>query len=143
MTQQIFSLGTGRNTHSGDNLPTVGTKLNANFTELYTVGAVQFINVNSTSLSINIGAGQYVVLNMNSTVSTMAISGWTSNALSRCILEVRNTGSFDINNWAGAKWVEGNTPVLSHGAGKIDLFSLTTSDAGNTIIGNVVGKNYY
>lgn len=36
MTKQVIGLGTTPNDHTGDSLRVAGTKLNANFTEIYT-----------------------------------------------------------------------------------------------------------
>jgi len=112
----------------------------------YTAGflpiKVQRITASSSSLSIDLSLGQYIILTLSATVSTMTITNWSNNTIIKCILDVRSTGAFNITNWGGAKWASGTTPTVTSGNGKKDLYVLASADGGTTIHGGIGGQNY-
>ena len=67
MTQQLINPGNGPNTHTGDNLPTLTSKVNGNFTELYS-GSAQASNggilksILSGSFTISTGSTSVTVV---------------------------------------------------------------------------------
>lgn len=96
---------------------------------------------------IDYAKGTFQNLILAANVTALSIINWPKNAKTgRLILKVTNTGAFHINAaaWpATTEWVNGgNPPVITQGAGSIDLLVLVSGSAGQEIFGNVAGQNY-
>ncbi|SRR5579883_1093177 len=89
------------------------------------------------SLSIDLNAGWYVRLTLTGDVTAFAAANWPgSNVLGRLTLEIHNPSGYSINAWpSGTLWPGGQPPMLS--ANQIDVVVLTSSDQGQTILGNL------
>jgi hypothetical protein len=102
-------------------------------------------NVTATgSISVNHSTGEFVRMSLTGNVAAFAVTSWpAAGTLGRLALEISNTGAFGISAWpAGTTWAGGVAPVITSGAGKVDIVILTTFDGGTTIRGSVVGQNY-
>ena len=83
MTQQIISLGSGPDTQTGDSLYVAFTKVNDNFTELYSVfdgNGISYINANviianSITTETNIRAGNLFTYGTLETIGTIVTAG--------------------------------------------------------------------
>ena len=83
MTQQIINLGSGPDTQTGDSLYTAFTKVNDNFTELYSVfdgNGISYINANviisnSVVVSANVRAGNIFTYGNLETVGYIVTAG--------------------------------------------------------------------
>lgn len=105
----------------------------------------QSVSTTGTSLSINRNNGEAVTLSLGHNISAaFTVSNWgASGKLSRLILFVNNTGSFNITAWpSGTIWAGGVAPTITSGSGKHDIIILTTLDGGTTIYGSVGGQDY-
>jgi hypothetical protein len=128
--------------------PALGTPASGNLSNCTIANAtlnpvtVQSVTASSSSLSINLANGQYVILTLSANVTSLSITGWASGVLEKCVLEIRNQGAYNITGWASAKWPAGSAPTVTSGSGKYDLISLSSADNGTTVIGNVIGQNY-
>jgi hypothetical protein len=101
----------------------------------------QHLTVMNGSLLINRTLGEYVILNVRSTVNSFQITNWPpAPFLGRIMLETRNEGDYTIlwPNWI--QWSRGRAPDLTI-IGK-DRFLFTTIDNGATVTGDVVGIDY-
>jgi hypothetical protein len=103
---------------------------------------IQTINANTPTLNINLDLGNYVILNLESNITTINFTGWDSGIVSRCTLDIRYEGAYDIT-WGSVLWsaAEGD-PELTSRAGAKDVIMLYTPDAGSTIFGTVAGLDY-
>lgn len=79
------------------------------------------------------------VTNSASCTYTMP-SALTSSVGISFTLIVTNNGAFTAT-FTGVKWAGASAPVLTSGAGKVDIFAFQTVDGGTTWYGNVVGQN--
>jgi hypothetical protein len=97
-----------------------------------------------TAVSIDRASGEMVRLSLTGTVASFAVTGWpASGILARLVLEIINTGAFNITSWpVGTLWSGGVPPTLTPGANKKDIVVLTTFDGGATIYGSIVGQDY-
>jgi len=101
----------------------------------------QALTASSGTLNIDLAQGQYVIITLSATVTTMTITNWPANTAVRVTLEVRNQGAFNITGWGGAKWAGGTAPTVTSGASKYDVFVLFTGDGGTTIYGAIIAQN--
>lgn len=97
-----------------------------------------------STANITYSNGLWQVMNLTANVTSFNITGWPAAPVgARIVLEIRNTGNFDILSWpAGTKWPGSAIPALTQGAGAKDLIILSTSDAGATILGTPVAFNF-
>jgi hypothetical protein len=104
-------------------------------------GAQSVTATGATTIAWTSGEAVKVSLTANATI---AVSGWPASPnLAKLVLDISNTGAFNITGWpTGTKWAGGTIPTITSGAGKRDLFMLITDDGGTTILGSVVGQNY-
>jgi hypothetical protein len=94
----------------------------------------------ATTIDWTAGEVQVVTLNGNSSLS---ISNWPASGLAKLVLQINNTGAFNVTAWpSGTVWPGGTVPVITSGANKTDVFVLMTHNGGSTIFGNVIGQNY-
>ena len=78
-------------------------------------------------------------------VTSMVIKGWPrSGKTGRLILQITNTGNYEIQQWpVTTLWTGGGSqPVVSKGVGKRDIYVLTAADGGIEFYANVVGQDY-
>jgi hypothetical protein len=97
-----------------------------------------------TTLAINRALGEVAVISLTGTVTAFTVSNWgASGSLSRLVLEINNTGAFNISTWpTGTIWSGGTVPTITSGSGKKDLIILTTFNGGTTIFGSIAGQNF-
>jgi hypothetical protein len=90
------------------------------------------------------GTFQHLILAAN--VTSIEIINWPRNAKTgRLILKVTQVANFNIQPGAwpvGTKWVGGDPPSITQGAGATDLLVLVSGSAGVEIFGNIIGQNY-
>jgi len=96
------------------------------------------------SLNIDHNAGEAVNMSLTGDVTSFAVSNWpASGRLGRLVLNVNNTGAYNITAWpTGTKWPSGVAPTITSGAGKKDCIILHTYDGGTTIWGSIAGQDY-
>ena len=95
----------------------------------------------SVTLDRNNGEVQRVQLTGNVTLS---VTNWpASGQLGRLVLEIQNTGAYNITAWpSGTIWPGGVAPTVTSGSGKKDIIILMSFDGGTTIYGSAAGQNY-
>lgn len=97
-------------------------------------------------VTIDYAKGTFQNLILAANVTALSIINWPKNAKTgRLILKVTNTGNFNISPsaWsAGTKWVAGDPPSITQGAGKMDLLVLVSGSAGVETFGNIIGQDY-
>lgn len=99
--------------------------------------------VGSGAVTIDYSKGTFQNLIVSGDITAMAIVNWpTTGKTGRLILQTTNTGNFAIAWPTGTEWSQGAVGVLTQGAGKKDVFVLTTASAGTEIFGNTVGQDY-
>ena len=102
----------------------------------------QAITASGATVSIDLSQGQYIILTLSATVTTMTITNWPANTVTRLTLDVRSTGAFNITGWGSAKWAGGTAPTVTSGNGSKDVFVLFSGDGGTTIYGAIIGQNF-
>jgi len=102
----------------------------------------QSISTSSATLSIDLSLGQYVIVTLNQTITTMTITNWPAATVARLTLEVLNQGAFNITGWGSALWAGATLPTVTSGSGKKDVFVIFSGDGGTTKYGAIVGQNY-
>jgi len=102
----------------------------------------QSVTASSSTVSIDLSLGQYIILTLSATVTTMTITNWPANTIARLTLEVKSTGAFNITGWGGALWASGTAPTVTSGNDKKDVFVLFSGDGGTTIYGAIIGQNF-
>jgi hypothetical protein len=76
--------------------------------------------------------------------TTLTVSNWPASGLfGRLVLEIQNTGAFNITTWpTGTIWPGGTVPTITPGSGKKDVIILMSFDGGTTIYGSAAGQNF-
>jgi Protein of unknown function (DUF2793) len=94
----------------------------------------------SGAVTLNRNNGEIQRLSLTGNV-TLSVSNWpAAGQLGRLVLEVQNTGAYNITWPTGTKWPGGSAPTVT-ASGK-DIFVLMTFDGGTTIYGSAAGQNY-
>jgi hypothetical protein len=98
----------------------------------------------SGALSINRASGEVARVSLAGNVTSFSVTGWPATGnLGRLVLEISNTGAFNITSWpTGTIWAGGNSPTITSGLGKKDLVILTTFNGGTTIYGALAGQDF-
>lgn len=95
----------------------------------------------ATTIDRRNGEYQKVSLTANATI---AVSNWPASGLwARLVLDISNTGAFNITAWpTGSIYAGGTAPTITSGAGKRDKIILDTSDGGTTVFVSIAGQDY-
>lgn len=105
---------------------------------------VQEITTSGATLTIDRNAGEYVIVELASNITSVVISNYAPSSpaeLTKITLDFRNTGPFGITGWvSGMKWF-GGTPTIDSGSGKDLMVVIMSPDGGGTIRGATIGKN--
>jgi hypothetical protein len=111
-------------------------------------GTLGLKRVNFTVTPINAGgattvdwsAGEVQIVTLIGD-ATIAITNWPASGFAKLVLDIQNTGAFNITGWpAGTIWAGGALPAVT--VSGHDLIMLVTFDGGATILGSVVGQDY-
>lgn len=105
----------------------------------------QTVTQSGASLTIDHSAGEVCVLSLTATITSMTItSPFASGTQTKILLEVDNTGAFNITGWpSGTITPSGSFPTVTSGSSKKDRYQLTSWDAGTTWFLDVVGQDYH
>lgn len=104
----------------------------------------QALTASSSTLTIDMSAGEYVVVTLSANVTTLTVNNWPADGtVGKLVLEVRSTGAFNITGWASAIWPGGTAPTVTSGSGKKDIFAIVSGDGGTTKYGNIVGQDFH
>jgi hypothetical protein len=103
---------------------------------------VQQITTTSSSLTINLDNGEYVVLLLAHDISDLTITGWASGRVSKCTFDIRFQDDVSILDWTNVNWEGGDPPNLTGLSGRKDVISLYSPDGGGNIFGNIIGLDY-
>ena len=100
--------------------------------------------IGNGAVEIDYAKGTFQNLILTGNITSMSIINWPAmGKTGRLILQTTNTGAFVIGAWPpGTEWSQGAVGSVTSGAGKKDLFVLTTASAGAEIFGNTVGQDY-
>ena len=116
-------------------------KLQGQVANTQTNATVQSVTATATT-AINLANGGVVALALSASITTMTVTGApTTGTMGSINFIVTQGGSYTIVWPTGTKWTAGTTPVVTTGAGKIDIYVLITVDAGTTWYGFVTGQN--
>lgn len=97
----------------------------------------------NNALAIDLKDGAFVNLNLSEDVTTFTITNWPdTDVIGKATFQVRQGGNFTITWPTGTIWAGGVAPTLTATANSVDIFVLTSTDQGSTIIGSVVGQDY-
>jgi hypothetical protein len=89
-------------------------------------------------------AGELQTVTLTGNASFSVINWPATGALAKLVLQIKNTGAFNVTGWpSGTVWPGGVPPVITSGAGKTDVVVLMTPDAGATVLGSIVGQDYH
>jgi hypothetical protein len=93
--------------------------------------------------ALNLANGEVQTINLTGN-ATLTASGWpASGTWAKLVLQISNTGAFNITSWpTGVIWPGGTAPTITSGAGKRDCVILMSADGGVTVWGSVVGQDY-
>jgi hypothetical protein len=104
----------------------------------FALGAVTAIG--ATTIDHAAGEMQTVTLTGN---ASLTVVNWPAYGLAKLVLQIKNTGPYGVIAWpSGTLWPQGEAPLITPGAGKLDVIVLMTSDGGTTILGSIVGQDY-
>lgn len=109
-----------------------------NYKEVYTTATIS-----SNILTLNLNNGNIFSVLLNSNILTITISNIPSSTHSVSITIIFTAdGTARAVNWPNTViWPSGNAPSITSTAGKIDVFSLISTDGGSTWMGFVGGQN--
>jgi hypothetical protein len=97
----------------------------------------------SGDVVLNYRNGSFQQVNIIGNITSLDVIGWPQyGETGRLIILMKNTGNFTVSNWVKAKWVNGDAPELTVGAGAEDMVVLLTRTAGAVRYGNLIGQNY-
>lgn len=109
-----------------------------NYKEVYTN-----VSVSSNTLNLDLNNGNIFNVSLNDNILTIRISNIPSSnhSISFTIIFTA-AGIARAVNWpVSVIWPDGNAPAITSTAGKIDVFSFTSTDGGSTWIGFIGGQN--
>ena len=86
--------------------------------------------------------GEYIVLLLAHTITSLTITGWAPGRISKCTLDIRFQDDVDIGDWGDVNWEGGDPPNLTALTGRKDVISLYSPDGGGNIFGNIIGLDY-
>lgn len=95
---------------------------------------VTAIGNSGSSQTLDISAGNLSTVTNSASCTYTMPSGLTSGVAISFSLIVTNNGAYTAT-FTGVKWAGGVVPVLTSGAGKVDIFTFTTVDGGTTWYG--------
>ena len=102
------------------------------------------VTIGNGAVVIDYARGTFQNLILTGNVTSMTVINWPrSGKTGRLILQTTNTGNFAIAWPDATEWALGVVGEVSQGAGKKDIFILTTASGGDEIFGNVVGRDYH
>lgn len=103
----------------------------------------QAVTATGASLAIDYVYGNDVSLTLGATVTSLTFLNWPiTGLLGKILLEITNTGAFNISPWPGTTvWNGGTIPTVTSGAGKKDTFLLTSNNGGVTFRGYAIAQN--
>lgn len=94
-------------------------------------------------VTLDYAKGTFQILSLAANVTDLQVVNWPKNGKTgRLIIKTVNTGSFSIDWPPNTIWAGGDVGQVTLGAGKIDLFVLTTASEGAEIFGNIIGQDY-
>jgi hypothetical protein len=101
----------------------------------------------SSEVEINYARGFFQKLILQANVTSITIRNWPRiGRTGRLILQIEQTGNFTIapEAWQNTQWPNGggDFPVITLGAGAIDLVVLATVNNGTNVLGNLIGQEY-
>lgn len=99
----------------------------------------------STNTVVDYAKGTWQHLTLIGNVSSLEVVNWPdAGKAARLVLQIENTGAFNIENWpVGTRWPDsGAVPILTPGAGATDLIVLSTGSGGAPIFGSVAGQDF-
>jgi len=95
------------------------------------------------AVTIDYAKGTFQNLILAASVTSMTVINWPKNGKTgRLILEVTNTGAYSLAWPTGTVWPAGAVGQVTQGAGKRDVFVLTTATEGAETFGNTIGQDY-
>lgn len=109
-----------------------------NYKEVYST-----VTISSNTLTLNLNNGNIFNVLLNANILTITISNIPSSTHSVSFTIIFTAdGTARAVNWPNTViWPSGNAPSITSTAGKIDVFSFTSTDGGTTWIGFVGGQN--
>lgn len=148
MTQQIINIGTSPNDRSGDPLRTAFTKVNANFTDLYTqisgldLNAVipsqtsnngKYLTTNGTTLSWSSVSSSYTLpaattstlggVKVDGNTITISPTTYQISAVSQIPIQTGHSGSVLTTDGTNASWASISINSLTNGSYTLSLAS--------------------
>lgn len=102
---------------------------------------VSTINASTSSVTLDMSIARVFIINLSANVTSVTITNWPADAYARCLIEVRNTGSFSFSHPSGVLWANGYAPSNTLGSGKRDRFIYDSLDGGSSRTGSLVGND--
>lgn len=102
---------------------------------------VSTINASSSSVTLDMAVAKVFIINLSANVTSVTFSNWPADAYARCLVEIRNTGSFSFSHPSGVLWANGYAPSNTLGNGKRDRFIYDSLDGGSSRTGSLVGND--
>lgn len=105
----------------------------------------QTVTQSGASLTINHALGEICDLSLTADITSMTISNpYAAGYQTKIVLEVDNTGAFNITGWPSGTVAPGGTfPTITSGSGKKDRYLLSSWDHGTTWFLDVIGQDYH
>lgn len=102
---------------------------------------VSTISASSSSVTLDMAVAKVFIINLSANVTSVTFSNWPADAYARCLVEIRNTGSFSFSHPSGVLWANGYAPSNTLGSGKRDRFIYDSLDGGSSKTGSLVGND--
>lgn len=118
-------------------LETADTALDARVDALELAEGVQAVTATTANTTVDIDDGTIVNLAVNAN-TTLAFTGIAAGK--SFTMQAVNGGTFTLSFGASVKFPDGDDPVLSSGAGKIDVYTFFSVD-GTNILGFIAGQD--
>ena len=100
--------------------------------------------ISSGTLTLNCALGNVFAVSLNAAITTLTISNipTTGNAFGITLAFTMDGTARAVTWGASIKWASGTAPTLTSTNAKVDIFVLTTWDAGTTWYSMVGGQNF-
>jgi hypothetical protein len=107
------------------------------------IDKVRSLTITAGAIVIDLNAGRLFTLTLTGPINSITITNAAATGSSNFVLIITYTGiPYSISWPASVKWANGLAPTLTGTAGKSDIFTSFTVDAGSSFYTVITGQNF-
>jgi hypothetical protein len=107
------------------------------------IDKVQSLTITAGVIVLNLDAARLFTVTLSGPINTITITNASATGSSNFVLIITYTGTPYSVSWpASMRWADGLAPTLTGTAGKSDIFTAFTVDAGSSFYAVITGKNF-